>query len=99
MFYSDNLDGFDSLADTTGPPRLLYNNFVLVPELGTEANNGAIYTPLAGQPGFVAGASAPVTYDLISDGVGAPVPEPGTLTLFGSGLIGLAGLIKKRSQR
>src|ERR1700730_4129589 len=99
VFYSDNLDGFDSLADTTGPPRLSYNNFVLVPELGTEANNGAIYTPLAGQPGFVAGASAPGTYDLISAGVGAPVPEPGTLTLFGSGLIGLAGLIKKRSQR
>ena len=81
VFYSDNLDGFDSLADTGGPPRLLYNNFVLVPEVGTEANNGAIYTPLAGQPGFVAGAAAPVTYNLISDGTGAS-PVPGLARSF-----------------
>jgi hypothetical protein len=73
LFYSDNVPVPDSLGDTPGPPGVFYANQVVIPEVGTEANNGAIYTPLAGQPGFVAGFN--VTYDLVSDGV-FPVPEP-----------------------
>jgi len=93
VFYSDNVDGFDSLADTFGPPGALYANNITILEVGTEANNGAIYTPTAGQPGFVAGASAPVVYNLISDNV----PEPATwgLMLLGLGVVGAA----MRSQR
>jgi hypothetical protein len=85
VFYSDNLGGLDSLADTPSPPGALYTNNVTIQELGTEANNGAVYTPVAGQPGFVAGAGAPVVYDLISDGTGVPVPGP----IAGAGLPGL----------
>jgi hypothetical protein len=91
VFYSDNLDGFDALGDTPGPPGALYANNVTIPELGTEQVNGAVYTPLAGQPGFVAGASGPVTYVLLSD-----TPEPSSLLLLGSGLFGVAGVIRRK---
>jgi hypothetical protein len=87
VFYSDNADGVDALADT-GFPRTTYNLEQLVSEVGPEGSNGATYTPVAGQPGFVAGASAPVTYVLRSDVTA--VPAPASLVLLGIGLAGLA---------
>jgi hypothetical protein len=51
------------------------------------AYNGLLlYTPLNGKPG-----SGPQEFIGFS-----PVPEPGTLTLFGAGLIGVAALIRRR---
>lgn len=91
VFYLDNLDGFDSLADTSGPPGTLYANVAHVAEVGVEGNNLAIYTPIAGQPGFVAGAAGPVTYVLISD-----APEPASLGILLSGLAGLSLARKRR---
>jgi hypothetical protein len=91
VFYSDNVDGFDSLGDTPSPPGAFYANNITILEIGSETNNGAIYTPIAGQPGFVAGAAGPVTYNLLSD-----VPEPASLGIF---LVGLAGLGLARGRR
>jgi hypothetical protein len=88
LFYSDNTDGFDSLADTPSPPGALYANTVTIAELGPEGNNGSIYIPTAGEPGFVAGASAQVEYILISDGSAVPEPAAWTMMLLGVGAIG-----------
>ena len=81
LFYSDNVDGFDSIGDTSGPPGSFYTNQITIPEVGTETKNGAVYIPVAGQPGFISGASIPVRYIFISEGSG-PVPEPGVISLM-----------------
>jgi hypothetical protein len=95
LFYSDNTDGVDRPADV-GLPTAFNTNFLVFTEVGNEVNNGLVYIPTAGQPGFVAGASAPIQYTFISDGAG-PVPEPTTLALLGGGL--MAGLVKRIRRR
>jgi hypothetical protein len=83
FFFYSLLGGVD-LADT-GLPSAFNTNLVSIIE-----NEGGftVYTPTAGQPGFVAGAAFPVTYRF-SSGPGT-VPEGGaTLLMLGLGLAGL----------
>jgi len=74
-------DPADALADI-GLPTALNTNNLSVLEVGPEGNNGIVYTPTAGQPGFVVGAAGPITYHFISD---SPVPEPASLGLMLTG--------------
>jgi hypothetical protein len=90
VFYSDDLDGADSLADTPGPPTSFYPNNLTVNEI----NGSVLYTPTAGQPGFVTGAGGPVTYHILSD---ASVPEPGAAALlFGLATTAVGVIYRKR---
>jgi hypothetical protein len=95
VFYSDNVPTADSPADTFGPPGSFYTNLVTFPEVGPEGNNGLIYTPTSGQPGFSTDPGFAITYDLVSDGT---VPLPAALPLFATGLAGL-GLLGWRTKR
>ena len=95
VFYSDNVDGFDALGDTPSPPGAFYANTVTIPEIGTDTNNYATYTPVAGPPGFVPGFV--VNYTFLSD-VPTPTPEPATLAILGGVLLGF-GLLRSRRRR
>jgi len=90
-FYSDNVPTADSLGDTPGPPLAFYTNLITIAEVGPEGNNGAFYTPTAGQPGF--DASGP-SYHFISDG--SAVPEPASIAILGTALLGIAFAGRRR---
>jgi hypothetical protein len=92
IFYSDiesgepNTDLADSGLPQTPNPFYIF-------ETGPEGNNGAVWTPGAGAPGFPAFGGT-IQYNIISD-----VPEPGTLTLaaIGGGLV-LAALRRRQNK-
>ena len=98
VFYSDNdaADNNKSLADTGFPTAFYANNFAVF-EVGPEGGpNGYVYTPTAGQPGFVAGAAGPVTYVILSDSV---VPEPSSVVLGAIAAVTAAGCVQFRRAR
>jgi hypothetical protein len=93
--YSDNFDGADAPADV-GFPTGRYPNMFTITEVGPEGASGITYTPIAGQPGFVAGAAGPVTYVFLSDGA---IPEPSSPLLLGSGTSVLLCLLLRSRRR
>jgi len=92
VFYSDNTEGLHDLADT-GFPAGLYNNVFTV----TEGLGGITdYTPVAGQPGFVAGSAGPVTY-VIESNEATPGPASAALILAGFAFLAGGKYLRKRT--
>lgn len=89
VFYSIDV-ATGNLADI-GLPTQRYLNLVALVEGPVDGGMGLIYTPIAGQPGFVSGAGGPVTYRLVSDGPAVPEPASWALMIVGFGCVG-AGL-------
>jgi hypothetical protein len=95
LFYSDFPEpgeGLD-LSDVGLPPNRLPNSH-FAGEEGSEGNNGFLYEPLPGQPGFVP-VRQPQSwqYRIISD-----TPEPASVTLLGLGALGLLGYAWRRGR-
>jgi hypothetical protein len=92
LFYSDLGDSGEipDLADIGLPP---FTGAVVIPEVGPESSNGAIYTPGAGAPGSTPAAA--VTYSIISD-----TPEPSSIVLLviGAGTFAV-GFVRRRRRR
>jgi hypothetical protein len=94
IFYSD-VEATEppplDLADT-GLPQTS-STTIFIPEIGPDNNNGATWTPVAGEAGS-APTGLSIQYNIISD-----VPEPGTLTLVacGGGLL-LAALRRRQNK-
>ena len=96
VFFFSDLEPGDPNPDKADVPVIPQPiNPVIINEVGPEGNNGALYAPLPGQPGYdVSGIFPGIQYNIISD---VPEPASGALVLAGTALWLLKGARRKKS--
>ena len=82
-------------ADVPVMPSINTSNFVFLNEVGPEGNNGALYIPNPGQPGYdLSGLFPGIKYNIISD-----VPEPNAFALAVTGGLLFLNRVRRFSKR
>lgn len=96
VYFFSELEPNDTNPDKADVPVIPQPiNPVVLTEVGSEGNNGVLYVPGAGQPGYdLSGVLPGIRYDIVSD-----VPEPASTTvlLAGAGLCLLSAARRKRN--
>ena len=96
VFFFSNLEPGELNPDKADVPQIPnpVGAIFVRSEIGPEGNNGALWTPGPGQPGFDLSGSLPgLSYNIISDAV----PEPNCVALYfaAAGLLALRRLQRK----